>query len=53
MQSLVEAGELDVQILSDSGTDALAMNKVVRRLWPNYREVEADYYRRNWIFPIR
>jgi 4,5-dihydroxyphthalate decarboxylase len=53
MQSLVEAGELDVQILSDSGSDALAMNKVVRRLWPNYREVEADYYRRTGIFPIR
>ena len=53
MQSLVEAGELEVQILSDSGADALAMNKVVRRLWPNYREVEADYYRRTGIFPIR
>jgi 4,5-dihydroxyphthalate decarboxylase len=53
MQSLVETGELDVQILSDSGADALTMNKVVRRLWPNYREVEADYYRRTGIFPIR
>ena len=53
MQSLLEAGELDVQILSDSGADARAVNKVVRRLWPNYREVEADYYRRTGIFPIR
>lgn len=53
MQSLLEAGELDVQILSDSGADSLAINKTVRRLWPNYRAVEADYYRRTGIFPIR
>ena len=53
MQSLLQAGELDAQILSDSGTDAPTLNKIVRRLWPNYREVEADYYRRTGIFPIR
>jgi 4,5-dihydroxyphthalate decarboxylase len=53
MQSLLEAGDLDVQILSDSGADALAVNKVVRRLWPDFRVVEADYYRRTGIFPIR
>ena len=53
MQDLLGAGEIDAQILSDSGTDAAAVNKVVRRLWPNYREVESDYYRRTGIFPIR
>ena len=53
MQDLLRTGELDAQILSDSGTDAATINKVVRRLWPNYREVEADYYRRTGIFPIR
>jgi 4,5-dihydroxyphthalate decarboxylase len=53
MQDLLRTGELDAQILSDSGTDASTINKVVRRLWPNYREVEADYYRRTGIFPIR
>ncbi len=53
MQELLKAGELDAQILSDSGTDASTINKVVRRLWPNYREVEVDYYRRTGIFPIR
>jgi 4,5-dihydroxyphthalate decarboxylase len=53
MQDLLKAGELDAQILSDSGADAAAVNKVVRRLWPNYRQVEMDYYRRTGIFPIR
>ena len=53
MQDLLKAGEIDAQILSDSGSDAAANNKLVRRLWPNYREVEADYYRRTGIFPIR
>lgn len=53
MQDLMKAGEIDAQILSDSGSDADTINKLVRRLWPNYREVEADYYRRTGIFPIR
>jgi 4,5-dihydroxyphthalate decarboxylase len=53
MQDLLKAGEIDAQILSDSGADSAASNKVVRRLWPNYREVEADYFRRTGIFPIR
>jgi 4,5-dihydroxyphthalate decarboxylase len=53
MQDLLKTGELDAQILSDSGADASGINKVVRRLWPSYREIEADYYRRTGIFPIR
>jgi len=53
MQDLMKAGEIDAQILSDSGSDSTTINKLVRRLWPNYREVEADYYRRTGIFPIR
>jgi 4,5-dihydroxyphthalate decarboxylase len=53
MQELLKAGEIDAQILSDSGADSAAANKGVRRLWPNYREVEADYFRRTGVFPIR
>ena len=52
MQDLLRAGEIDAQILSDSA-EASTINKIVRRLWPNYREVEVDYYRRTGIFPIR
>jgi 4,5-dihydroxyphthalate decarboxylase len=53
MQDLLKSGEIDAQILSDSGPEASTINKVVRRLWPHYREVEVDYYRRTGIFPIR
>jgi 4,5-dihydroxyphthalate decarboxylase len=52
MQDLLKAGAIDAQILSDSA-EASTINKVVQRLWPNYREVEVDYYRRTGIFPIR
>lgn len=52
MQDLLKGGAIDAQILSDSA-EASTINKVVRRLWPNYREVEVDYYRRTGIFPIR
>ncbi len=53
LASLLELGELDGQILSDTGVDNLADNPQVRRLWPNYRAVEADYFQRTGIFPIR
>jgi 4,5-dihydroxyphthalate decarboxylase len=53
VESLLESGELDGQILSDTAVDSLAMDRHVRRLWPNYRRIEADYYRRTGIFPIR
>jgi 4,5-dihydroxyphthalate decarboxylase len=53
MQDLLKAGELDAQILSDSGADASSLNRVTRRLWPKYREIETDYYKRTGIFPIR
>lgn len=53
MQDLIKTGEIDAQILSDSGADVRAINQIVRRLWPDYRSVEADYYRRTGIFPIR
>src|SRR5687767_15069660 len=52
MQDLLKAGAIDAQILSDSA-EVSTINKVVRRLWPNYREVEVDCYRRTGIFPIR
>ena len=53
LRHLLETGELDAQILSDTSFVDLAGNNLIRRLWPNYREIEASYYRRTGIFPIR
>jgi 4,5-dihydroxyphthalate decarboxylase len=53
VEQMLESGELDAQILSDTAVNPAALGERVRRLWPNYREVEVDYYRRTGIFPIR
>ena len=60
--SHIDAGQSLEQMLEDGEIDALASvvmpkslfadKAVVKRLFPNYREVEADYYRRTRVFPI-
>jgi 4,5-dihydroxyphthalate decarboxylase len=49
-EHLLEAGEVDATMVADVG---VAADGPARRLWPNYKEVEQDYYRRTGIFPIR
>ena len=53
LRNLLEIGELDAQILSDTSFVDLDASHLIRRLWPDYREIEANYYRRTGIFPIR
>jgi len=51
LSTLLEEGGIHATI----GTglpNALGRNPDIQRLFPNYREVERDYYRRTGIFPI-
>ena len=47
----MDAGEIDAIIGTDV-PDAMRHNPDIVRLFPNYREVEKDFYRRTKIFPI-
>jgi 4,5-dihydroxyphthalate decarboxylase len=51
-ERLLEVGELDATMVADVGV-VVSADGATRRLWPNYRAVEQDYYRRTRIFPIR
>jgi len=53
VEELLEAGELDAYLLPDVEPGAIRADGPARRLWPDYRAVEADYFRRTGIFPIR
>ena len=51
LSDLLESGDIDAIV----GTDlpkAIGRNPDIVRLFPNYREVEKDYYKRTKIFPI-
>ena len=51
LSELIDSGEIDAII----GTDfpiAMRTNKSIGRLFPNFPEVERDYYRKTGIYPI-
>ncbi len=48
---LLGAGEIQA-ILGSNMPTAMRRNPDIQRLFPNFREVEKDYYRRTRIFPI-
>lgn len=51
LRQLLEAGEIDAT-LGSNVPKSLGRHPDLVRLFPNFREVEAEYYRRTGIFPI-
>ena len=51
LETLLDEGGIDAYIGADLAEEMLR-SPHVRRLFPNFREVEQDYYRRTKLFPI-
>lgn len=52
LSSMLELGDLDAMISAHMPSPFVRRSPKVRRLIPNFREVEQDYYRRTKLFPI-
>jgi 4,5-dihydroxyphthalate decarboxylase len=51
LNDLLVEGEIDA-LIGARRPDALGKNPLVARLFPNYRELEREYYRKTRIFPV-
>ena len=53
VEELLPHGDIDACMLPEINFKLAHNTTGVRRLWPNFREVEKEYYLRSKIFPIR
>jgi 4,5-dihydroxyphthalate decarboxylase len=51
LSQLLADGEIDA-VISSRPVEGIGTNPDIARMFPNYREVEKEYYRRTRIFPI-
>ena len=52
LSSMLESGEIDAMMSAHMPLSFVRRSPKVRRLFPNFREVEREYYQRTKIFPI-
>lgn len=52
LSDLLELGEIDFLVTADNPSAFRRGSPVIERLFPNYAEMERDYYKRTTIYPI-